>query len=274
MDATPAFHPALDYVLHRMQEVQGFMSPLDAGMFMALDLAQKGAGIEGDLGEIGVFHGRVTFLLANLARADERVHAIDIFDMYFPNPPYNLPDDFIGNALRLKMEMALFHLVKADTTKEADRVVSEIGQGKTRLFHVDGDHRLVHILADSKIALEATQKDGVIVFDDVFSYLMPEVTEGVMRSLAGRADFVPLALSPNKAYFCPPHLKSRYAAYLIECLPNNLDREVRRLLDHWVLTFSAEKPVIMRHLDLVQGGDEAALHRSILAQQKDFPLPP
>lgn len=252
------------------------MSPLDAGLFMALDFAQKGAGIEGDLGEIGVFHGRVAFLLAHFLNEGERVHAIDIFDMYWPNTPYNLPDALIGNALKLGLDLTRFNLIKADTTKEAQRVANEAGAGRSRFFHVDGDHRLANIMADSKIALEVTQPDGVIAFDDVFSYLMPEVTEGVIRSFLGRTDFVPLALSSNKAYFCPPRLKSRYAAYIMECLPNNLDQTVRRFLDHWVLTFTADRPVVLRYFDKIGGGCEQdlSLHRHIQAREANFPLPP
>ncbi|CAA6603515.1 hypothetical protein MTBLM1_100013 [Rhodospirillaceae bacterium LM-1] len=273
MEASP-YLPALDYISNRMDGVQGFLSPLDAGLFLALDLAQKGAGVAGDMAEIGVLHGRSAFLMAHLLRPEERMQAIDIFDLYWPNPPYNHPDAFIGNALELGFDLGRFNLVKADTTKEPARVLETVGQGKARLFHVDGDHRLTHILADSKIALEATSPDGVIVFDDVFSYLMPEVTEGILTTFKGRTDFVPLALSPNKAYFCPPHLKSRYAAYVIECLPNNLDTEVRRLLDHWVITFSAEKPVVLRYFDKMGGGGGEVLHRNIQGRNIDFSLPP
>lgn len=272
-----ANHPsALDYIVNRMDDVTGFFTPLDAGMFAALDFAQKGAGIAGDMAEIGVLHGRSAFLLAHLLNEGERIHAIDIFDMYWPNTPYNLPDALIGNALKLGMDLTRFNLIKADTTKEADRVVSELGAGTARFFHVDGDHRLVNIMADSKIALQVTRSDGVIAFDDVFSYLMPEVTEGIIRSFLGRTDFVPLALSSNKAYFCPPHLKSRYAAYIIECLPNNLDQEVRRFLDHWVLTFTAERPVVLRYFDKIGAGPEQdlSLHRHILGREANFPLPP
>ncbi|MBF0169005.1 MAG: class I SAM-dependent methyltransferase [Alphaproteobacteria bacterium] len=268
------YFKALDYVSNHMDQVDGFLSPLDAGLLMAIDLAQKGAGITGNLAEIGVLHGRSAFLLAHLAGSGETVQAIDIFDLYWPNPPFNLPDAFIGNALKLGVDLQHFNLVKADTTKEAGRVAQSLGKAGTRLFHIDGDHRLMHILADSKIALEATSPEGVIVFDDVFSYLMPEVTEGILKTFAGRTDFVPLALSPHKAYFCPPALKAHYAAYLIECLLNNLDTEVRRLLDHWVITFSAQKPVILRYFDQVGTGDDAMLHRHILGRVIDFPLPP
>ncbi|TAN52637.1 MAG: class I SAM-dependent methyltransferase [Rhodospirillales bacterium] len=268
------YFQALDYVSNRMDKVNGFLSPLDAGLLMAIDLAQKGAEIKGDLAEIGVLHGRSAFLLSCLARDDERVQAVDIFDLYYPNPPYNHPDAFIGNALSLGIGLERFNLVKADTTKDASRVTESLGRKSQRLFHVDGDHRLMHILADSKIAIDTTSPEGVIVFDDVFSYLMPEVTEGILKTFAGRTDFVPFALSPNKAYFCPPEHKPRYAAYVIECLPNNLDTEVRRLLDHWVLTFSALKPVVLRYFDKAGTVDDTMLHRHILGRPVDFPLPP
>jgi hypothetical protein len=274
MGQNASYLPALDYISNRMKEVDGFLSPLDAGLFLALDLAQKGAGVAGGMAEIGVLHGRSAFLMAHLLRPGERAQAIDIFDMYWPNPPYNHPDAFIGNALKLGIDLSRFDLIKQDTTKEAARVIEAVGEKSARLFHVDGDHRLMHILADSQIALACTASQGIIVFDDVFSYLMPEVTEGILRTFMGRTDFVPLALSPHKAYFCAPTMKSRYAAYIVECLPNNLDTEVRRLLDHWVLTYSSEKPVVLRYFDKVGMGEDDMLHRRIQARPIDFPLPP
>jgi hypothetical protein len=267
---------ALDYISNRMNDVQGFFTPLDAGLLLAADLAQKGENVAGDIAEIGVLHGRSAFLMAHLMRDGEKFNAIDIFDMYWPDTPYNMPDAFIGNALGLGFDLGRFKLIKQDTTKTGPEVVAAVGPRSARIFHVDGDHRLMHILADSKIALEATVEKGLIVFDDVFSYLMPEVTEGIIRTFLGRTDFVPVALTPNKAYFCAPAMKRIYAAYMIQCLPNNIDPEVRRFLDHWTITFTAsdEKPVILRYFDQIgpEGCDK--LHAHVKSLLPDFPLPP
>jgi hypothetical protein len=264
---------ALDYVQGRMTAVEGFLAPLDAGLMMALDLAQQGLGLDGDLAEIGVCQGRSAILLAHLAKAGERVHAIDVFDLHWPNPPYNDPDRFIGNVLAQGIDLARFNVIKTDTTLDADRALAGLGEGRTRLFHIDGDHRLVNILADARIALKATHRQGALVFDDVFSYLMPEVTEGLLRILAGRADFVPLALTPQKLYVVAAALKAHYARYLIECLAGNVDPVVRRLLDGWVLTFTpTETTRLFRFADAAAGPADR-VHRAIQARAIDFKVP-
>jgi hypothetical protein len=270
----PLYKKAIGYIHQGMDQVQGFLEPLDCGLFLAIDLAQKANGIAGDLAEIGVLHGRSAFLLHHFLREGERLRAIDIFDLYYPNPPYNHPDALIGNALRLGFDLAGFDFIKADTTKDAGLVKDKLGEKTVRIFHVDGDHRLVNILADSQIALQACQESGVIVFDDTFAHLLPEVTEGIIRTFLGRRDFVPLALTPGKAWFCGPAMKPVYARYLIECLPANLDNEVRRFLDDWVLTFSPKQGITLCHTDKVTRKDMGAVKARIEGRPLDLPIPP
>jgi hypothetical protein len=270
----PLYAKAVGYIQKGMDKVQGFLEPLDCGLFLALDLAQKANGVAGDLAEIGVLHGRSAFLLHHFLRPGERLRAIDIYDLYYPDPPFNGPDAIIGNALAMGLDLAPFDFIKADTTKSAPLVKDKVGAGTVRMFHVDGDHRLRNILADAEIALAATRQDGVIVFDDTFAHLMPEVTEGVIRTFLGRKDFLPLALTPGKTWFCGAAMKGLYARYLIECLPANLDNEVRRFLDDWVLTFSRKEGVTLCHTDKVTANALAALKNRIEGRSLDLPIPP
>src|SRR5262249_6671961 len=68
-----------DYVAHMHDEVPGWFTEVDASLFRAVDAAQRGAGVRGDLLEVGVFLGKSAVLLGYLVRPDEELVAWDLF---------------------------------------------------------------------------------------------------------------------------------------------------------------------------------------------------
>src|SRR5690606_38012246 len=67
--------------IEQMQRIEGWLSTSDAAWFVQVDEMQKAFGIDGDMVEIGVWHGRGAILFHHLLRESERVFAVDIFDL-------------------------------------------------------------------------------------------------------------------------------------------------------------------------------------------------
>ena len=73
-------HPAdVRTITRRTRRVEGWFSAEAAALFGLLDEAQRAAGVEGHLFEIGVHHGRSAVLLSQLARPGERLGVCDLF---------------------------------------------------------------------------------------------------------------------------------------------------------------------------------------------------
>ena len=68
------------YLEHGMAEVQGWLTPCSASIIAHLSAHQLRLGLSGNVAEIGVHHGKLFILLANLTAPDEVAYAVDIFD--------------------------------------------------------------------------------------------------------------------------------------------------------------------------------------------------
>src|SRR5687768_6666561 len=67
-------------IMHGSRRIQGWFTVAAAMWFAWIDDIQKSHGIEGDIFEIGVHHGRSAILLAAMARPRrERLGVCDVF---------------------------------------------------------------------------------------------------------------------------------------------------------------------------------------------------
>jgi hypothetical protein len=148
---------------------------------------QRANGVEGAVGEIGVFLGDYLFGLGVCARPDERIVAIDLFEDQRDNIDGSGKHDkgldhfrkrykdHIANGARLNFVKgdSLF-LTPADLLKASD------GQ-KYRLFSIDGGHTHYHTINDILLAEAVLCHGGVIIVDDYTNAGWPGVAEGVAR---------------------------------------------------------------------------------------------
>ena len=166
-------------ITRRTRRVEGWFSAEAAGLFGLLDEAQRAAGVEGHLFEIGVHHGRSAVLLSQLARPGERLGVCDLFG----EQTQNVSASGSGNRAIFEGNMAAlapgFDRLDVFATASDQLTPDRIG-GPYRLFHIDGGHLREEALSDLRLAAGALHERGAIVVDDPFSVAWPGVTEGIL----------------------------------------------------------------------------------------------
>ncbi len=163
-------YPALEY-LDVMDEVPGWMYPLDARLFVAVDELQKASGISGNLLEIGAYCGKTAILLGFLARAAERTVVCDIFDCLDEVVEENESESirFYGSLKQADFERYYnqFHEVPALVmAMPSTRLWDAFPPGSFRFVHIDGSHTYEVVRADIRTARRLLGPGGVVVFDD------------------------------------------------------------------------------------------------------------
>ncbi len=200
------------FIFQELRSVEGYIDPPDALVFKALLQAQTRSALHGGIAEIGVYYGRSYFLLRKFAQAQEKVLGVDLFDL---DPPQDGSLDqyerLMESGRRLGFAMDEDLIIKGDSTRlsPAD-ITSRIGPA--RFFSIDGGHHLHHVLADAKLALEVIAPHGVIVFDDTFNPVWPEVTVGVADFLRTHGhNLACFAMTKYKTYVCRREFHAIYA---------------------------------------------------------------
>jgi Methyltransferase domain len=196
-------------VSRRTRGIHGWFSADAAALFGLLDEAQRIAGVDGGLFEIGVHHGRSAVLLSRLARPDERLGVCDLFGEQAENVSASGSGDraiFEANMAELAPG---FDRLDVFATASDHLSPEQIG-GPYRLFHVDGGHLREEALADLRLGAAVLGPRGAIVVDDPFSVAWPGVTEGILVFLAERPDFAPLILGFNKLVLVPATARELY----------------------------------------------------------------
>jgi hypothetical protein len=194
--------------------VKGWFFPVDAALFGAVDEIQKLEGIEGDVFEIGVHHGKSAILLARSLREGERIGVCDIFEDQGQNRDASGKGDrdvFLGHMHNLAKigegDMRVF--AKSSLELSLDDTTD-----KVRFFHIDGGHWPEIVLSDLVAADKALLPGGVIAIDDVFNPSWPGVGEGFyrfMREHPGR--LVPLIIGANKIFLTRPGFVATFRKY-------------------------------------------------------------
>lgn len=191
------------FIFKDLQTVEGYLDPPDALVFLALLQAQSAQGLRGGVAEIGVFYGRSYFLFRKVCGDDEKILAIDLFDIdQNADGATTQYDRFIENGARLHLPVDQNLVVRGDSTQlRPKEIVERIGN--TRFFSIDGGHMLHHVTSDSVLALDTLAPHGIIAFDDTFNPAWPEVTVGVTDFLRQRQDeLAAFCMTKYKTYVC------------------------------------------------------------------------
>lgn len=192
--------------------IDGWFSDGAIAVWDALLTWQRRQGIGGNMLEIGVHHGKSAALMAMHAAPPAKVVLVD----------YELK--------RQQIELALaaaepapgveFLAVHGDSRGLAvNPLVTETFRSH-RWIHIDGEHSGGAVTSDLGIANQLLAHDGVLVVDDFFSWLYPQVTESVLRHVRQHPDDFALFLCGfNKAYLARPHFVHHYLRFCAEELP-------------------------------------------------------
>ncbi len=203
-----------DY-LRRLRRVDGWLDPFSAELIRATARFQHERGIRGGVGEIGVYHGKLLLLLYLSTRDDEAALAIDIFEQQHLNPDGSgagaSKNEFLRHARRIAPDLpGLVILEESSLALTPERIVAEAG--RMRLFSIDGAHTEDATLNDLRLAESVASDEGVVIVDDYFNQLWPEVSVATAEYLCtGKPRLTPYAISPNKIFFCRPPMRQAYA---------------------------------------------------------------
>lgn len=216
-----------EYVDVGHRRTPGWLWQSAAYVTALLGLKQAEDGVQGNLGEIGVWQGRFLFLLGLLSRPDERVIGIDSF-VHSPDPD--------GFALRVANRFDLdantagkLTLLRQDSTQiSANELRSS--SGPFRLFSIDGGHLANEVLSDCRLISKTMVPGGIMILDDILNSTCPGVIEGTLDFLKSPqgGGFAPFCLVGNKLLVTDRESADHYRAYLLEVIHENKDASIFR----------------------------------------------
>jgi len=173
-----------DYWALGFPNVEGWVDTRLVDSLRLIDITQRSVGIAGQIGEIGVYHGKLLIALAHLADAGDKVTAIDVFE----DQARNVDGAGVGNLEILKSNIHLYgpvnlnyEFIKADSISMTshDKLKLMDSRGPFRLFSVDGCHTAEHTCTDLLTAQDSLCPGGVLILDDFMQPHWPGVTEAV-----------------------------------------------------------------------------------------------
>lgn len=186
-----------EYIHNGRNTVAGWFTEKDAVIFDAIDVAQRNAGITGDVLEIGCYQGTSAVLLGYMRQDGERFVICDLFDgvtesdedtaerVRYYTPGFNR-QMFEANYLR-------FHSSLPEIIAQPSSVLHNCGLERTfRFIHIDGSHAYEQVWSDLLLAKKLLIPGGVVAFDDLLSPHTPGVTAAVWEGVANES-LVPIA---------------------------------------------------------------------------------
>ena len=211
----------------RLNNVAGWLSPIDESLFSAIDQVQSDLGTTGNLLEIGTYFGKSAIVLGAFLHTGDSLTVVDPFGKESPRSPfsgerYQWVPTF--NRQRFEENYLEFHdslpvIVEDFSTNLAP---SDLGAG-FRLVHVDGAHDFTTVSHDCDLAVAVLGAGGVIAFDDIHNAKCPGVAAAVWPSL-GKHGLAVLAVSP-KLWVCRQDDHGRMSERLRNLLDAAVDLE-------------------------------------------------
>lgn len=182
-----------------------------------------GAGVRGNLLEIGVFEGRSAIPAGCFLGEGEFFYAIDPFGQIDRDP--KLTYGGVGNGVAFTRNWALVFgdLARLRVLQATSEQVSK-DESVTRAWtpfkyiSVDGDHSLAGTLLDLRLAREHAAPDGVVAVDDVFNSEWPSVAEALHTFLQETPNLRPFCEGWGRVFLCHPAIITRYQTALKEMI--------------------------------------------------------
>lgn len=163
-------------------------------------------GVQGDVIEIGVHHGKLFFLMLSLLRDNEVGIAMDLFSSQ------HLNIDRSGSGSRAIFEEHLrryfseyessVRIIEGDSmAMRADDIRSQMMNDRVRVFSVDGGHNVEHAINDLSLAQELIAPRGIVMLDDFLGPHWPSVTEGFFKFMnTSNIRLAPYLIFENKLF--------------------------------------------------------------------------
>lgn len=199
-------------------------------LISTLDNFQKDENIYGPLWEIGVHHGRTLILFGMLARDNEPIIGVDLFE---DAQEQNLDLSGSGSYTSLMKNLNKFtpdvtyDIYTANSFYLENEIIDKITNA--RLCHIDGGHTLEVVMNDLSIAQSTIGEGGIIIIDDYLHSGFPEVQEAVHkffnRSTNIRA--IPFGIGKNKLFLINIIYHKKIMRYLNDILSDSRNKNVK-----------------------------------------------
>ena len=194
----------------KIDAVQGWLSVEAAALmdFLLVGQSQLDAPSAGLL-EIGVWKGRTSALMARHLRAGETMWLVDTAPQQAEitqNLQAVLGDRFSQLPIQLLQ----------GTAREAQRSLAD---QRFRYIHIDGEHTAGALRGDLALSLQIMAPAGLIVIDDIFNDLYPQLARALFAFLdqEGR-DLACVLTGFNKAVLCHTRYMDHYGDLIFEHL--------------------------------------------------------
>ena len=153
-------------------------------MMVAADAWQRGAGVRGDLLEVGAYLGRSSVLLGLLRREGESLHVCDVFDAPAPEAFEDERETWYPEVALDRFLQGYRRFVDADPTVHvgpSEERLPGLPDQSFRIVHIDGSHTFEAVRSDIAQAARLVTRRGIVVFDDIASPHTPGVPAAVQH---------------------------------------------------------------------------------------------
>lgn len=193
----------------RIDTIHGWLSREAAALMDFLLAGQDMLKAPGQgLLEIGVWRGRSAALMARSLRDGEDFLLVDS----------QLKTDDVKQSLSLVLGDRIQSHPITLFQGTASSVASAVPTGKRyRHIHIDGEHTAAGLRADLALARSLLEPTGLIVLDDIFNDLYPQLARELFAFLDGEGrDLTCVLIGFNKAWLCPTRVIDAYADLIFE----------------------------------------------------------
>lgn len=174
-----------------VSSLPGYFTYDDASAFTLILSSQSASGVQGDVLEIGSYHGRSTVFMASCVQPGERLIVCDTFEesteFEYQEPPS--PKALRRNLARWSGELADEQV----DIREGRSDALDLAGVQLRFAHVDGGHTHDVALGDLRLVARHLVPGGAVAVDDYQHPEWPEVTTAVDAFLAEAPEFRVLA---------------------------------------------------------------------------------
>jgi cephalosporin hydroxylase len=214
--------------------VKGWLYELDIILMSQILNWQMCIGIQGNICEIGVYHGKSAILLSWLRQTHEKLYFIDIF-------PGEM-EQIARKNIETYGSKDNIQWIRLDTAKINSDDVKQMKP--LRLLHIDGSHEHQSVLHELQLFTQCLhQENSVIVMDDFNDPEFPGVNSALFQFLLSDIgkDLRIFAIGANKAYLCKWDLMVPYQEMIIHS-PINFNLNLTNVMQDKTLLVNSRYP--------------------------------
>ena len=190
--------------------IEGMLSPFSMAVMDSLLEFQERKQIEGNIIEIGVFHGKSAAILAGRMAQSERLILVDIAAY--------LERDKIP---RSDIE---FYCCSSKTFPERCPDYPALRRS-VRFAHIDASHQFKPTFDELAVCDELLREDGLRAMDDFTNLNYSQIIAAIFKYLfTTSTDLMPVIVTSEKAYLCRRSHFHVYANYALDGIIRDLGR--------------------------------------------------